>query len=92
VRGADGTSWNNKRLPGVVFSFQVSQHIVEAHIDVPSNIFEHGPRRPDFSYKPNKFRPEVTVICLASSLPGNTEWLARIPSCDDVNMSHCSAI
>src|SRR5690606_35230815 len=70
VRGIDGDSRNNKRFPGVAKSFQVRKHVVEAQRDVPSNVLANNPTRPELAYKPSKFRPEVAVISLASSLPG----------------------
>jgi hypothetical protein len=91
VSGIDGASRNNKRFAGVAESFQVSQHVVEAHRDVASNVFANSPTRPELPYKPSKFRPEMAVISRASTLPGKTEWLAGIPSCDDVNRSNAIA-
>jgi hypothetical protein len=91
VEGTDGASWNNKRLGGVVFTFQVSQHVVEPHTDVTSNIFCNDPSGPDFFDKSEIFRPESAVIILAFSLPGSAKWLARssrIPATDDI-MSIC---
>tara|TARA_R110000765_G_scaffold21896_1_gene56277 strand:+ start:383 stop:598 length:216 start_codon:yes stop_codon:yes gene_type:complete len=70
MRGVDGTSWNNKRLAGVVRTFQVRKHLVEAHVDEASNIFANNPTGSDFLYKPEIFRPEVTVILIAFALPG----------------------
>jgi hypothetical protein len=87
VRGVDGASWNNKRPAGVAFAFQVRKHLVEAHVDVPSNIFSNDPTGPEGSHEPMHFRPEVTVIFRASSEPGHGKWLARIAPCDDVNRS-----
>src|SRR5690606_31273612 len=72
-------------------SFQVSQHFVEPHADVPSNVLTNEHTRPEFPYKPSSLRPEMAVISRASALPGNTEWLAGVPSCDDVNRSNCIA-
>jgi hypothetical protein len=77
VRGIDGTSRNNKRLAGVADAFQVRKHRVELHADEPSNILTNDPSGPDFLYNSAHFRPEVTVILLAPSLPGCREWLAR---------------
>jgi hypothetical protein len=86
VVGTDGTSWNNKRLAGVAFAFQVSQHTVEAHTDVSSNVLTQDPSGPDFLYKTEKFRPEVAVICLALSLPGSAKWLTGISSANKSNV------
>jgi hypothetical protein len=76
MRGLDGASWYNKCLAGVVFSFQISKHLVERQVDDPSNIFANDPTGPCFSNNPKHLRPEVTVILIASSLPGKTERLA----------------
>jgi hypothetical protein len=70
VRGIDGASRNNNRPAGVAFAFQVRKHLVEAHADVPNNVFSNNPTGPDGSHEPVHFRPEVAVIFLAASLPG----------------------
>jgi hypothetical protein len=87
VRGIEGASWNNKRPCGVSFAFQVRKHLVEPHVDVASNIFKQAPSGPDGSQEPMHFRPEVTVIFLASSLPGETEWLAGVSPDNAINSS-----
>jgi hypothetical protein len=87
VWGIDGRSWNNKWLHLVSDTFQVRKHLVEAHVDVASNVFCKQPMRPDFLDKAEHFRPEVTVIILALSLPGETERLARISAANNVNCS-----
>jgi hypothetical protein len=89
VRGIDGASRNNKRPAGVAFAFQVRKHLVEAHADVTINIFSNDPTGPGGSHEPMHFRPEVTVIFLASALPGLTKWLAWVSPADDVNRSDC---
>jgi hypothetical protein len=84
VFGVDGASWNNKRLAGVAFGFQVSEAIVEFHLDDASNVLT---KHPSWSCLPNNsqhLRPEVTVICLPSTLPGDAEWLAWETSGNDV--------
>uniref|UniRef100_A0A6M3JNW8 Uncharacterized protein n=1 Tax=viral metagenome TaxID=1070528 RepID=A0A6M3JNW8_9ZZZZ len=83
VRGVDGASWYNKRLDFVAFTFQVRNTIVEAHIDEASNIFANDPRGLCFGNHPKHFRPEITVIFLASSLPGTGERLARKSTCEE---------
>jgi len=87
VRGVDGASWNNKRPCGVALSLQVRKHVVEAHADVPSNVFSNDPSGPEFSHEPIKFRPEVAVIFLASALPGSRKWLAWVSAANNVNCS-----
>jgi hypothetical protein len=77
VWGIDGTSRNNNRLAGVTDSFQVRKHLVERQRDDSSNVLTNNPTGSDLLYNSKHFRPEVTVIFLASSLPGCTEWLAR---------------
>jgi hypothetical protein len=85
VRGIDTASWNNKRPAGVAFTFQVRKHLVEAHVDVSSNIFSNDPRGPDGSHEPMHFRPEMAVIFRASSLPGVGERLAGVSACDNID-------
>jgi len=87
VRGTNGASWNNKRPAGVTLSFQVRKHVVEAHADVPSNVLSNDPSGPEFSHEPTKFWPEVTVIFLASALPGCGKRLAWVPAANNVNCS-----
>ena len=90
VFGIDGASWNNKRPRGVIDGFQVSQQIVEFHIDDSKHVFTKHPTGFGFSNNAEHFRPERTVIARASALPGKTERLARKSSCEDVarNSSH----
>jgi hypothetical protein len=76
VRGVDGASRNNNRPRGVADTFQRSKTIVERHIDDSSNILTKHPTGLKFRNNAQHLRPEETVIRLASSLPGTTEWLA----------------
>jgi hypothetical protein len=76
VRGVNGTSWNNNRPRGVALGFQVNKHLVECHVDDSSNVFTKHPTGSNFPNNPEHFRPEVTVIFLASLLPGLRKWLA----------------
>jgi len=87
VRCTDGASWNNKRPAGVARVFQVRKHVIEAHADVPSNVFSNDPSGPEFVHEPHKFWPEVAVIFLASSLPGCGERLAWVSAANNVNWS-----
>jgi hypothetical protein len=91
VRRCDGTSWNNKRPACVAFGFQVSQHIVEAHADVASNVLSNDPSGPEFVHEPTKFWPEVAVIFLALSLPGCGKWLAWVSAANNINWSNVRA-
>jgi hypothetical protein len=43
-------------LSGVVDSFHVRKHLVEAHTDVPSNIFTHNPSGSCLSNNSKHFR------------------------------------
>lgn len=91
VRGIDGTSRNNNRPCGVSVAFHLSKHRVEAHRDVASNVLSQndtGSRRVNNAAH---LRPDVTVICRASSLPGNTERLAGVSSSNKVNWSELIA-
>tara|TARA_R110000744_G_scaffold378045_1_gene493706 strand:- start:207 stop:488 length:282 start_codon:yes stop_codon:yes gene_type:complete len=85
--GIDGASWNNNRLAGVAFALQVRKHFVEAHADVSSNVLKQTPSGPDGSHEPFNFRPEVTVIFLAFSLPGMTKGLAWVSPANKVGSS-----
>jgi len=85
MRGFDGTSRNNKRPCGVAEYFQVRKHRVERHSDDSRNILAKEPSGSEFFNNVAHFRPEVTVICRASLLPGNTERLARESGANKVN-------
>jgi hypothetical protein len=54
---------------------------------VASNIFSNDPAGPDSFDNSKHFRPEVSVILIASPDPGKREGLAGISPCDDVNHS-----
>jgi hypothetical protein len=85
VFGTDGASWNNKRPAGVAFAFQVRKHSVELHVDDSRHVFNKHPTGSCFRNNAEHLRPDRTVICRASALPGETEWLARKSSCEQVN-------
>ena len=87
VRGIDAASRNNKRLPGVADVFQVSKHLVECQIDDSRHILTKYPSWLELLYDSKHFRPEVTVIVLASVLPGNGEWLTGESAGNNVNCS-----
>jgi hypothetical protein len=88
VRCVNGDSRNNKRPCGVACAFQVRKHLVEAQCDVASNVFSKHPSGPEFFDKPQILRPEVAVIIRAFTLPGVTEWLARVSAANNVNWSN----
>ena len=85
MSGIDGTSRNNKRPRGVADAFQVRKDIVEFHRDDSTNIFTNDPSGLGFPNNSQHFRPDRTVIFRASSLPGDTERLARKSPCEQVN-------
>jgi hypothetical protein len=93
VRGIDTASRNKEAPAFVAFVFQVSKHLVECQIDDSRHIFSNNPSGPEFPDNSKHFRPEVTVIFLASSLPSKTEWLTGESSRNNVNCSQsCSLI
>jgi hypothetical protein len=63
-------------LAGVACAFQVSLHQIECQVEEPSNILEKHPSGPSSRNKGKSKRPEVTVICRASSLASVAEGLA----------------
>jgi hypothetical protein len=87
VGSADGASWNNKRLHGVVFTFQISAHFVEAQVDEASNILANDPSGLALPYESKHFWPEMTVIFLRSLVSGNGKRLAGKSSADEVNLA-----
>ena len=87
MRGVDTASWNKECLAFVSFRFQVRKHLVECQIDDSRHIFTNDPSGPEFSYDAEHFRPEVTVIVLASALPGKGKGLAGESAGNNVNCS-----
>jgi hypothetical protein len=85
MRSIDGTSRYTDRLDGVAESFQVSTHLIECHLDDSRHVLTKEPSGPDSVKATDNFRPEVTVILRASSLPGETERLAGEPAAHEVN-------
>jgi hypothetical protein len=85
VSGIDGTSRNNKRPRGVAEAFQVRKDIVELHRDDSSNVLTNDPSGLGFPNNSQHFRPDRSVICLAESLPGDTERLARKSTCEQID-------
>jgi hypothetical protein len=69
----------------VAAGFQIIKHLVECHWDEARNIFTKDESGSEFVNNPQHFRPEVTVICRALSLPGNGKRLARESSANKVN-------
>jgi hypothetical protein len=61
--------------------------LVEAQCDVTSNIFTEHHARSALLNNSAHFRPEVTVIIRAFSLPGVAERLARVSAGNKVNSS-----
>jgi hypothetical protein len=84
VVGADGDSRNNKRLGFKACGFQVRKHSFESHVDETSNVLTNDPSGFCLCNNSEHFRPEPTVIILASSLPESSERLARKASSDEV--------
>jgi hypothetical protein len=85
MEGIDGTSRNNKRLPGVADAFHVRKHRVEFHADDSSNVLANNPSGANCPYNSQHFAPERTVIVFSASLPGNREWLAWESPGNNVN-------
>jgi len=85
MRGTDGTSRNNNRPDFVTFPFQVSNTIIESHVDETSNVLAKHPSGPDIRNNSQHFRPESTVIRRTFSLPGDTIRLARESPANKVN-------
>jgi hypothetical protein len=81
----DGTSRNNHRPDGVTECFQVSTHRVEFQTDEARHILTQDPTGPQFGNNAAHFRPEVTVICRASLLPGHTVGLTGEAPAHKVN-------
>lgn len=89
VPRADAASRKNNRPRFVTEAFQVSETIVERQADDSRSVLTKDPAGPAFANNPSHLRPEVTVILLASSLPGDTKRLARESSGDEVDrLSH----
>jgi hypothetical protein len=85
VVGSESVSRKYKRPAGVALSFQISEYSVEVKRDDSRNILANNPSGSDFLNNSQHFRPEITVILIASLLPGNAEWLARESPDHNVN-------
>jgi hypothetical protein len=68
------------------------KHIVECHVDEASNILCKHEIGSCFFNNSEHFRPERTVISLASSLPGLTERLARKSPCEQSGSAPLAAV
>jgi hypothetical protein len=83
VRGVRGTSRNFKRWPNFVpAAFQIKNRLVEFQTVDSRHIFTEHPAGPEVRNSAEHFRPEVTVICRASLLPGETERLTGKAACE----------
>lgn len=85
VRRILTASWNKERNRLVVEIFQVNKHIVENSADDSRHILSNDPSGPEETNNLAHLRPEVTVICCASSLPGDTVRLTWESAADNVN-------
>lgn len=85
VRRIDGTSRNPKHCDLITKGFQVSAHLLDPQMEEPRHIFTKEPSGPENGETADHFRPEVTLVVCASSLPGTTDWLAREASAHEVN-------
>jgi hypothetical protein len=92
VRGVNGASWNNKRLAGVRFSFQISKHAVERHTDDPRHVLKKQPTGPDTLDNSEHIRPAVTVIRKAAALPGTRERLTGEAPADEIDVFELTAV
>lgn len=92
VRGIDGTSRYTDRPDGVAETFQVSTHLVECQVDEARHILAKEPSGPESVKAADHFRPEVTVIALACSLPGKTERLTGESSADKIDAGDVSPV
>jgi hypothetical protein len=90
VRRTNGASRKYIRLAGVLRACQISLHEVECQLDEPSNIFDKDPSGSASLHNGKSVRPEVTVICRASSFARLAEGLTRYTSGHKVNGSKCS--
>ena len=81
----DGTSRNPKHRCLITKGFQVSEHLLDPQMEESRHIFTKKPSGPENGETADHFRPEITVIRLASSLPGNTEGLAREAAADEID-------
>lgn len=77
VDGPNGYSRNNNRPDLIADTFQIKTRLFECHVGEVSNILTQDEARSALVNDSEHFRPEVTVILRASSLPGCTKWLTR---------------
>jgi hypothetical protein len=88
VRRVRAASWNKERLRGVVLIFQVSEHVIECHVDDVSNILPNNPTGPQVLDEPKHFRPEITVVVFPKLESGSAEWLAGKSARQYCNVRH----
>lgn len=58
---------------------------IEAEREVPADVLEESPARPDLYEDAADVRPEVTLVGGAEPLTGSAEWLARVARSDDIH-------
>lgn len=91
MRRVDTASWKYIRLDFEAFSLQISAHLFENQsvrpINDSENIFTHDPAGTYFPNRSQHFRPEITVVIRASSLPCHTEGLTGKSPCEDIDLS-----
>jgi hypothetical protein len=87
VGRADGRSRKYKRPRFVPCGVQVSEYTVECQSDEASNILDNDPSGLVDMHNAEHLRPEITVVCRAPSLAGDTEWLAGNASGHNINAS-----
>jgi hypothetical protein len=52
----------------------------------PAHVLENEAAWLHFANCPDRFWPHVTQIILAAMLPSNREWLARRPTCQEIQI------
>lgn len=67
--------------------FQVSKHRVECQADEATNVLNNDDTGLHDGKNASNFRPEVTVICRASLLPGDRKGLTGDAPCNNINWS-----
>lgn len=73
------------RLDAVSHALKLSGDVPKAQTDVPLDVLEEHPSRPDLAHDPGDLGPQVAGVGVSSPLPGPAEGLAGIAGRDDMN-------
>ena len=92
MQRVEGRSWNNKRLAGVVRTFQVSEHLVECQFDDSSNVFANNPTGLEVFINAEHVWPQVAGISVSELFSCQGKRLAGEAASDEIDFSGVSEV